>query len=51
MIEEIDKKINEEVEKILAKENLESNDIQVLLAIKNDLKFDEKMKKMMEFTF
>ncbi|MBO7611049.1 MAG: hypothetical protein J6T23_02435 [Elusimicrobia bacterium] len=51
MIEKIDKKINEELEKLLSKEDLKSDEIQVLLSIKNDIKFDEKMKKMMEFTF
>ena len=51
MIEKIDKKINEELEKLLSKEDLKSDEIQVLLSIKNDIKFDEKMKKIMEFTF
>lgn len=51
MIEKINKKIDEELEKLLSKEDLKSDEIQVLLSIKNDIKFDEKMKKMMEFTF
>jgi hypothetical protein len=50
MIEKIDKKVAEEVEKILKKENLTGDEIQVLLAVKSDLKFEEKMKKMIEFT-
>ena len=50
MIEKIDKKIVEELEKLLAKEELKSDEIQVLLSIKNDIKFEEKMRKMIEFT-
>ena len=50
MIEKIDKKIVEEVEKLLTKEDLEINEIEILLAVKNDLKFEEKMKRMIEFT-
>lgn len=50
MIEAIDKKIVEEVEKLLTKEDLKSDEIQILLSVKNDLKFEEKMKKMIEFT-
>ena len=40
MIEKIDEKINEELEKLLSKEDLKSDEIQVLLSIKNDIKFD-----------
>ena len=50
MIEKIDKKVVEEVEKLLTKEDLEINEIEILLAVKNDLKFEEKMKRMIEFT-
>jgi len=50
MTEKIDKKIAEEVEKLLEKEDLKGDEIQVLLAIKNDLKFEEKMKAMIELT-
>lgn len=50
MIEKIDKKIAEEVEKLLAKEELKSDEIQVLLSVKSDIKFEEKMRKMIEFT-
>lgn len=50
MIEKIDKKIAEEIEKILAKQDLKSDEIQILLSVKNDIKFEEKMKKMIEFT-
>lgn len=50
MIEKIDKKVAEEVEKLLTKEDLKGDEIQVLLAVKSDLKFEEKMKKMIEFT-
>ena len=50
MIEKIDKKVAEEVEKLLAKENLKSDEIQVLLSVKSDIKFEEKMKRMIEFT-
>ena len=50
MIEKIDKKVTEEVEKLLAKEDLKSDEIQVLLSVKNDIKFEEKMKRMIEFT-
>lgn len=50
MIEKIDKKVVEEVEKLLTKEDLETNEIEILLAVKNDLKFEEKMKRMIEFT-
>lgn len=50
MIEKIDKKVTEEVEKLLIKEDLKSDEIQVLLSVKNDIKFEEKMKKMIEFT-
>ena len=49
MIKKIDKKVAEEVEKLLAKENLKSDEIQVLLSVKNDIKLEEKMKKMIEF--
>ena len=49
MIEKIDKKIEEEAEKLLEKEDLKSDEIQVLLSLKNDLKLEEKMKKMIEF--
>ena len=49
MIDKIDTRLNEEVKKLLSKEDLKAEEIQVLLAIKNDLKFDEKMKKMIEF--
>lgn len=50
MIEKIDKKIADEIEKILAKQDLKSDEIQILLSVKNDIKFEEKMKKMIEFT-
>ena len=50
MIEKIDKKIIEEVDKILLKEALTTSEIQILLTVKNDIKFEEKMKKMIEFT-
>ena len=50
MIEKIDKKIAEEIEKILAKQDLKSDEIQILLSVNNDIKFEEKMKKMIEFT-
>ncbi len=50
MIEKIDEKIAKEVEKVLSKEDLKSDEIQILLSVKNDLKFEEKMKKMIEFT-
>ena len=50
MIEKIDKKVAEEIEKILAKEDLKSDEIQILLSVKNDIKFEEKMRKMIEFT-
>lgn len=50
MIEKIDKKVAEEVDKILEKKDLTGDEIQVLLAVKSDLKFEEKMKKMIEFT-
>ena len=49
MIDKIDTRLNEEVKKLLSKEDLKAEEIQVLLAIKNDLEFDEKMKKMIEF--
>lgn len=50
MIEKIDKKIIEEVDKILLKETLTTAEIQILLTVKSDIKFEEKMKKMIEFT-
>ena len=50
MIEKIDKKIADEIEKILKKQDLKSDEIQILLSVKNDIKFEEKMKKMIEFT-
>lgn len=50
MIEKIDKKIADEIEKILTKQDLKSDEIQILLSVKNDIKFEEKMKKMIEFT-
>ena len=50
MIEKIDKKVAEEIEKLLVKEDLKSDEIQILLSVKNDIKFEEKMKKMIEFT-
>lgn len=49
MIEKIDEKIAKELEKILAKEDLTTDEIEVLISIKNDLKFEEKMRKMVEF--
>ena len=49
MIEKIDKKITKEVEKLLNKEDLTSDEIQALLSVKNDIKFEEKFKKMVEF--
>lgn len=51
MIEKINERLDEEVKKILSKEELSSEEIQILITIKNDLKFDEKMKKMIEFTY
>ena len=50
MIEKIDKKVVEEVEKLLTKKDLETNEIEILLAVKNDLKSEEKMKRMIEIT-
>lgn len=50
MIEKIDKKVAEEIEKLLVKEDLKSDEIQILLSVKNDIKFEEKMRKMIEFT-
>lgn len=50
MIEKIDEKIFKEAEKILLKENLTYDEIQILLAVKNEMQFKEKMKKMIEFT-
>ena len=49
MVEKIDKKILEEAEKILSKETLTSEEVRIILDIKNDLKLEEKMKKMIEF--
>lgn len=49
MIEKIDEKIAKELEKILAKEDLTTDEIETLISIKNDLKFEEKMRKMVEF--
>lgn len=49
MIERIDEKINSELEKLLTKDTLTSDEIEILLHIKSDLKFEEKMKKMVEF--
>lgn len=49
MIEKIDEKIAKELEKILAKEDLTTDEIKTLISIKNDLKFEEKMRKMVEF--
>lgn len=50
MVEKIDIKIREELEKILSKDTLTSEEIQTLISIKSDFKFDEKMKKMIKFT-
>ena len=50
MIEKIDEKITFEVEKLLVKKDLKPDEIQILLSIKNDIKFEEKMKRMIEFT-
>lgn len=49
MIEKVDEKIAKELEKILAKEDLTTDEIKTLISIKNDLKFEEKMRKMVEF--
>ena len=49
MVEKIDIKIKEELEKILSKDTLTCEEIQTLISIKSDLKFDEKIKKMVEF--
>ena len=51
MINKIDEKIKNEIEKILEKEDLTFDEIQILISYKNDLKFEEKMKKMVEMTF
>ena len=51
MLEKINIKVEEEIEKILKKEKLTSDEIQILLSVKNDIKFDEKMKKMIELTY
>ena len=48
MIEEIDKKVKEELGKLIKKENLSSDEIRTLLAIKNDLKYEEKMKDILK---
>lgn len=50
MIKKIDEKIEKAIEKILTKEDLTVEEIQMLLLVKNDLKFEEKVKKMIEFT-
>ena len=49
MLEKINKKIEEEIEKLLDKEDLTIEEVSVLLSYKNEIKFDEKMKKMVEF--
>lgn len=49
MIEKIDEKIEIEAKKLLEKETLTTDEIQVLLSIKNDLKFKENMKTMLGF--
>lgn len=49
MIEKIDEKIAKELEKVLTKEDLTTDEIEALISIKNDLKFEEKMRKMVEF--
>ena len=51
MIAKIDEKLKKEVEKLLEKEDLTDVEVQVLLAIKNDLKFEEKMKTMFELAY
>lgn len=50
MINKIDEKLKEEVDKILSKNKLTSEEIRILLDVKSDIKFEEKMKKMIEFT-
>jgi hypothetical protein len=49
MIEKIDERIAKEVDKILAKEELTSEEVRILIDIKNDIKMEEKMKRMIEF--
>lgn len=50
MINKIDEKLKEEVDKILSKNKLTSEEVRILLDVKSDIKFEEKMKKMIEFT-
>ena len=50
MINKIDEKLKEEVDKILSKNKLTSDEVRILLDVKSDIKFEEKMKKMIEFT-
>ena len=49
MIEKINKKLEKEIIKILDKEELTFEDVQILSMYRNDLKFEEKMKRMAEF--
>ena len=49
MINKIDEKLKEEVDKILSKNKLTSEEVRILLDVKSDIKFEEKMKKMIEF--
>ncbi len=49
MIEEIDAKLKEEANKLIAKKVLTKDDIQVLIQIKNEFKFVEELKKMIDF--
>lgn len=50
MIKLIDEKLKKEVSKILEKEEISTEEIRILIDVKNDLKFDEKMKRMIEFS-
>jgi len=49
MIEEIDAKLKEEANKLIAKKTLTKDDILVLIQIKNEFKFVEELKKMIDF--
>ena len=49
MIKRIDERITTEVEKILEKETLSNEEVRILIDVKNDIKMEEKMKKMIEF--
>lgn len=46
MLDKINKKIEEEIEKIISKKNLSIEEIQFLISVKKDIESEERLNKM-----